>query len=173
MKRLCLFVVLGLMLCGCGAEPVMETLGDAYVQPVSADVGQVLLELPQEAATPTLESTAGGKLYLCGDYEITVQTVAAGDLDKTLKNATGFSREQLTVMETVSSGIKRYECAWSAVGEGTDQVGRAVVLDDGAYHYVLTVMAAAENTGSLAQTWDGILGSFRLATGEYALNTGS
>jgi len=173
MKKRIICLLVGAMLCGCSAQPVMETVDDGYIQPVSATMGQVLVELPQEAAAPVMESASAGKLYLFEDYEITLSTLPAGDLDKTLRNATGFSRNQLTVMQTVNGDIKRYECAWSAVGEGTDRVGRAAILDDGAYHYVMTVMADASKAGALAQTWDGILRSFRLANGEYALNTGS
>ena len=122
-----------------------------------AQMRQLQVELPKEAVTPTLQSAETEKLYLCDGYTLAMQTMESGDLDDTLRTLTGFSREQLTVMETLRHGIKRYDCVWSAAGEGGDQVARAVILDDGSYHYAVTVMADFASAGDLADTWKSIL----------------
>ncbi|MBR7123109.1 MAG: hypothetical protein IKC95_06630 [Oscillospiraceae bacterium] len=162
MKKILYVLVCAAMLTGCGVQDVMETVTDDNVTPVMAQIQQVQVTLPDDAAVATLESADAGKLYLCDGYVVTVQTMEAGDLDRTLRQCTGFSREHLTVMETVKSEIKRYDCVWSAAGEGGDQVARAAILDDGSYHYVVTVMAGFESAGELAKTWQEILDSIAL-----------
>ena len=145
------------MLNGCAAQPVFEMISDQLDTPVIAPMRQLQVTLPKEATAPTLQSEETGMLYLCDGYSLSIQTMEAGDLDATMRSLTGFSREQLTVMETAKHGIKRYDCVWSAVGEGGDQIARAVILDDGSYHYAVTVMADFASAGDLAATWKSIL----------------
>ena len=162
MKKLCLMMVLALFLTGC-AQQTFETVSDVLDVPAMAQPQQLELVLPEEAAAQSMESSEG-TLYLCNGYSLTVQTMDAGDLDRTLRQCTGFAKDQLTVMETQQNGVKRYDCVWSAAGEGGDQVGRAAVLDDGSCHYVVTVMADFAAAGDLADTWEGILDSVSLST---------
>lgn len=172
MKKCCVWLVLAVLLTGCGAQQTMETVADAYVQPVSATVQQVLVTLPEDAAAPVMESDAG-KLYLCDGYTLTLQTLQSGDLDKTLRDTTGFSRDELKLVETAQGDAKRYDCVWSAAGEAEDQVCRACVLDDGNYHYVLTATAGASEAGQLQQTWQELFRSFQLVSAQGSGNTGS
>lgn len=162
MKKLLLILCFMVALTGCGAQDTMETIADDNAAQVMAQVQQVHVSLPEEASVATMENADAGKLYLCDGYVVTVQTMEAGDLDKTLRQCTGFSRKQLTVMETVKNEIKRYDCVWSAAGEGGDQVARAAILDDGSYHYVVTVMADFASAGDLSKTWQEILDSITL-----------
>ena len=162
MKILCFVLIVALLLGGCGAQPALETVLDQLETPVMAQMQQVNVVLPKEASVPTLHSEEAGALYLCDGYTLSVQTMEAGDLDATMRTLTGFAKDQLTVMETAKHNIKRYDCVWSAAGEGGDQVGRAVVLDDGYYHYAVTVMADFTAAGDLAQTWNNILDSVSL-----------
>jgi VCBS repeat-containing protein len=67
-------------------------------------------------------------------------------------------------MHTKQAETDRYESVWSAVGEGEDQVGRLVILDDGNYHYAVTVMAPAETAGELTKTWQKLLNSAVIST---------
>lgn len=174
MKKCWLFlIIVALALTGCGAVPTMETVADADAQPVSAMMRQVLLELPEGTAAAVMESADGAKMYQCQGFDAIVYTAPGGDLDRTLSACTGYTREQLTVMETGGSQLRRYDCVWSAAGEGADQVGRTAILDDGSYHYTVTVMAPAEQAGALTQTWNSMLASFRLAEENLDLNTGS
>lgn len=173
MKKLGIVLALGLLLSGCGAQETFETVSDLYAQPVSAVLQQVVLELPDEASATVMQSESAGTMYLCDDYTITVQTMASGDLDKTLQTATGYGKEKLQIMQTRTDNAKRYECVWTSAGEGENQVGRACVLDDGSYHYVLTVMAGEDHAGELMQTWRSLMESYRIVSPDMDFNTGS
>ena len=160
MKILCV-VLIAFMLGGCGAQQGWETVDDPWVE-VVAPCREVEMKLPAEAAIPVLHNPDEGKLYVCDGYTVTVQTFEGGDLDATMRQLTGFSRENLTCMQTQEAGVKEYACVWSSVGEGGDYVARAVILDDGNYHYAVSVMADFAAAGELAQTWQGILSSVTL-----------
>lgn len=162
MKKLIVLLVLLVALNGCAAQPVFETVSDGVEVPVLAQMRQLQVSLPKEATAPTLQGEESGALYICNGYTLSVQTVKAGDVDSTMRSLTGFGRDQLTVMETVRNGVKRYDCVWSAAGEGGDHVGRAAILDDGNYHYAVTVMADFESAGELAATWKTIFDSVML-----------
>jgi len=160
MKKCLTVMMLALLLTGCSEPKTFETMSDVYYEPETPVAAQISLTLPEEAAVSVMNNPLTGSIYLCDGYSVTVQTVSAGDLDATLRDATGFPRENLLVMEREDGTNRRYECVWAAAGEGEDQVGRAVILDDGSYHYVLTVMAGADRAGDLAETWQQIIGSF-------------
>lgn len=173
MKKCWIIVIALLLLTGCGAQETFETVSDVYIQPVSASIQQLIVDVPQDASVEVLQNEDAGKIYLCDGYTITVQTMEAGDLEKTLQTVTGFSKEELTLMRTAQEDAKRYECVWTAAGEGEAQVGRACVLDDGDYHYAVTVMAGESLAGKLTDTWQTLFDSVRLVGPEVDLNTGS
>lgn len=154
--------LLGLLLAGCGAEETFETVADELAAPVLAEQRLIYVELPGEAASPAVESDAG-RLYLCGDYDISVQTLEGGDLDGTLRALTGFGREDLTVMTTRRDGLDCYEFVFTSAGETGDLVGKGMILDDGCYHYCLTVLADAEKAADHQVFWEEMFMSFRLA----------
>jgi hypothetical protein len=76
-------------------------------------------------------------------------------------------------METLADHGIRYDCVWTAAGETGLQLGRACVLEDGNYHYVLSVMAPEEETGRLREVWQNLFETCRLVDGDKNLNTGS
>lgn len=162
MKKCMIFVLIALLLTGCGAEETFETVADEQLSPVSAQVRQILVELPEEAASPAMESE-NGKLYQCDGYEIMLQTLDAGDLNATIQTVSGYSRDGLTVMETQAGDLTRYEFVWASAGELGDRVGKAAVLDDGSYHYVISVLADAACVKEHEDTWQAMFGSFTLS----------
>lgn len=164
MKKLLLLVLMLLMLTGCAAQPTFETVDDLPVSGQTAQAKELLLSLPDDAASPAMESEDGACLYDCGEYTLTTQVLPAGNLDGTLQTITGFTGANLSHMKTKQQSLDRYDCVWTAAGEGGDTVGRAVVLDDGAYHYAVTVMADAEHAGALLPQWKAILSSVQLGT---------
>lgn len=172
-KWLILLGAIALLLTGCGAQETFETVADVYVQGQTAERQQVLLNLSEDAAAAVMQSETGGTLYFCDGYTVTVQTMVSGDLDRTLRETTGFRREPLRPVETTAGEVMRYDCVWISAGETGDQVGRAVVLDDGNYHYVVTVMADAAEAGALAEEWQQLLDSFRIVPAGTAVNTAS
>ena len=172
-KWLVLLAVLGLLLAGCGARETFETVGDVYVQAQTPKMQQVVLDLSRSAAVAVMQSEDGGTLYFCDGYTVTVQTMASGDLNRTLLETTGFPRDSLRPLETSVGEAKRYDCVWTAAGEGEEQVGRAAVIDDGNYHYVVTVMADASDAKDLAGEWQRLLDSVRILPEGMQVNTGS
>lgn len=164
MKKLIWILALVLLLSGCSGSKALETVTDTMDTPVMAKMQEITLTLPKGAAVATMENSDGGKLYLCDGYCVAVQILSGGNLDQTLRTVTGFTRDQLTLMERETEPWKRYDCVWSSAGEGEDQVARGTILDDGVYHYAVTVMAPFSTAGDLSQTWQGILSSVNLST---------
>ncbi len=165
MKKCLLIAVLVLLLAGCGAPRSFETLSDEYVRPPQPVMRETQLGLPEEAAVSAITNADQGSIYLCNGYTIAVQTLEAGDLDATLRTISGYGKDHLKLLERQAEDHRRYECVWAAAGEGEDQVCRAVILDDGNYHYTVTVTAGASNAGDLVQTWQELLSAFTLHTG--------
>ena len=162
MKKWIAIVLCMLLLSGCGSEEVMETVADEWVVPVMAEPAQITVKLPGEAAMPVSESDSG-RLYLCQDYEIALQTLSSGDLDGTLRSVTGYGREALTVLETLRSDLPCYEFTWTCAGENGDRIGRGILLDDGTYHYVMTALWDAEKTETMQLSWNEVFASFNVA----------
>ena len=160
LKIICI-VLMMLMLSGCGAQPAWETVNDQLAEYEPA-CKKVSVELPEEAAAPVLSGAENGSLYLCDGYVLTTQILEGGDLDETMRRLTGFSLEQLTCVQTQYGAVKRYTCAWASVEDSGDQVGRAVVLDDGRYHYAVSVMADSALAAELSDSWRKILNSVTL-----------
>jgi len=75
----------------------------------------------------------------------------------------GYETDKVRLMESNQDGDKRYEWVWSAVGEDGDQIGRAVVLAQGDYHYCVSVMALAQSAGALEQEWTALFASLRVS----------
>ena len=133
MKKYAIFLLISLLLAGCAAEETFETVADDWVQSVAAPMREVILILPEEAAAP-VSAGEKGMLYRCGGYEIMVETLSSGDLEATVREVTGYSLENLTVLETREGDYKRYDLIWSCMGEQGQQGGLFVghpVLEDG------------------------------------------
>lgn len=163
MKRILLMIMLSaLALAGCGASETFETISDVYVVSASAEPRTILLELPEEAASPAMESGDTAQVYLCDGYAVMLEILPAGDLDRTLRTLTGFSADELMLIQT-GDGVQRYDCVWSSQAEEGDMIGRAAVLDDGQYHYTLSVLAEAELAGELESTWNMLFAGFALS----------
>ena len=142
MKKLFLTAVLGAtLLWGCANQETLETVADVWDVPAMAAPRQISVELPEGAGAETLESDAG-RLYVTDDYSLSLETLEAGDLDATLRQLTGRGKEDLTVMET---------------GE---MLGRGAILDDGNYHYCMSLLRPAEKVSQVL--WNPVFASFSL-----------
>lgn len=156
-------LLLTLVLSGCGAKETLETISDDIpLQPVLAQPAQISVRLPDNAVAPVLESDTE-QVYLSEDYEISIETRASGDLGGTVTALTGFDPEQLTIMHTQPDGVDRYEFVWVSAGETGDRLGRAVVLDDGHYHYCMSVLRDGSNQKKSQVVWSDVFASFCLA----------
>ena len=121
----------------------------------------ISLTLPTQAAVQTI-SGDDGTIYLCDGYDVIRQVMPAGDIAATLRTLTGFDPDRLSVIETGSGDVIRYSCVWTAAGETGDLIARAAVLDDGQYHYCLTLMTNAEDVGKFQEQWQEIFASYAL-----------
>lgn len=162
MKLFAALLLAAAIFSGCGEEKPAETIGDLGEPPAVGEPREISVELPGEAAMPTMEE-GGRRYYLCNDYEITIDTRQAGDLQATIQELTGYDPENLTVLKTREPGADRYEFVWASAGEQGERLGRAVVLDDGDYHYTMSVLRDADNTEKLQVVWRQVFSSFHLA----------
>lgn len=166
MKCFLSVLMMALLLSGCKAEETMETIADEWAVPVMAQPKEISVSLPGEAAMPAVESDSG-RIYVCEDYEIVIQNYPSGDLNATVQELSGYSMKDLTVMATDQDGVDRYDFVWASAGEGGDQLGRAVILDDGEYHYTMAVTRSSDTTETSQITWSQVFQSFTLgSTGE-------
>lgn len=161
MKKVWILILLALVLSGCSAEETFETIGDAYDAVQVMSPGKLTFAAPADAASTVMHGEDGA-LYFCDGYEIMIQTLPAGDLSRTLRSLTGYDADALTVMETETGDMTRYECAWISAGEAGDHIGRTVIIDDGQFHYSLSVLALAEEAGSLQESWQEIFSSVKV-----------
>ena len=152
---ICLFVIL---LSGCKAEETLETVSDEWIVPVMAQPREVSVRMPEDLVLPVLEQE-GRQLYMGPNYEIMLETMAAGDLQATIRNLSGYEQEQLTILETDQGEWNRYEFVWTAAGEQGHRLGRAVILDDGDYHYCMSVLRDTEES---LIVWQDVFQSFSL-----------
>lgn len=155
MKKICVLLTIALLLCGCGAEETFETVADEMVQEVLAQPREITLTLPEETLLPAMESD-GRTLYLCSGYDVAVQTLDGGDLDATVRQVSGFGSEELTILETLAGECRCYEFVWTAATDLGEQVGRAMILDDGSYHYTVTATAPAQKAEEYQEIWNGM-----------------
>ena len=159
MKKMWILALAVLLLAGCGQVETAETVADVWEEPVIAAPSQIHLELPGEALECAMESDTG-RLYVTDDYSLSLETLEAGDLDATLRQLTGRGKEDLMVLETRQGDAKRYEFVWAAAGETGEMLGRGVILDDGDYHYCMSLLRPAEQVSQIL--WNPVFESFSL-----------
>jgi len=164
LRKLILILILAAMLSGCSGEQEFETVMDTASVPETRPASAISLSLPEEAVLAVFGDETGGRLYLCDGFDLSVQTLEGGDLSRTLRQITGFSEEQLTVMKTALGDLRKYECVWAAAGEDAQKVGKAVILDDGLWHYAVSVMADASDAQALQERCRDILRSVCLVS---------
>lgn len=158
MKKWMLWMILPLLLTGCKAEETFETIADEQVLSVMATPKQIVVDLPEGAVAPVLE-TEGEQIYLCDGYDILIEVRPSGNLTGTVRDLSGYEKEDLTVMETQWQEVSRYEFVWASAGENGDRLGRAVILDDGQYHYCMSVIRDAQGEDSQI-VWNQVFSSF-------------
>lgn len=150
-----------LWLSGCAAQQTFETVSDIYAPQTDLSEKTLIFDIPQEAAV-LVAADREDRVYFCEGYEIMVQTMQSGDLSRTVRQITGYPQEKITLVQTELRTVDQYSLAWTAMTEEGDAIGRAVILDDGCYHYCLSVIASAEETWQLQQCWQELFDSVSL-----------
>ncbi len=163
MKKLVVIMFAVFLLSGCAVQ-TFETVDDPNDVSAMTEPATLLIDLPENAAAPAMQGDSG-TLYFCGDYDIMVEVLPSGNLNTTLQTLTGFGREDLDLIHTQRCGVACYEGAWSAAGEAGDHIGRVLVLDDGKFHYCVSILAMAEDAGECMSDWNAVLDSVALAEG--------
>lgn len=156
---MCMVVAL-LFLTGCRMTETFETIGNPFSEQPVLQRQEIVLQLPGEAAVPVSKTENGDRLYVCDTYAIAVQTLLAGNLDASIRSICGYSADEVTVVQTEQQDATRYAWVWTSAGEGGDEVGRGAILDDGNYHYALSVTASAQAAGELKEAWQALFESF-------------
>ena len=151
MKKLCIFLLAVFLLAGCAEKKTYETISDELESPILPKQLEMTAVLPEGAASPVFSTADAGKLYEYENCTITMQAVATGDFSGLIREVTGYSQENLQIMESVQAGLESFQVVWSSTGEGQTQVGRACILTDGNYYYVLTAMVPESKAGSLSK----------------------
>lgn len=159
--KIFVLLMMVLMLTGCGAAETYETVNDEPVVAQAAEPREMQFWLAQDPVLPAMESEEG-TLYLCGDYDVMAQTMPSGDLSRSIYQVSGFKPEELTLIQTESGDIDKYEFVWTGASESGQRIGRATLLDDGDYHYVLSATVDAELMEEYQEVWNGIFESFEL-----------
>lgn len=159
MKKCVVWVMAALLLTGCAAEPVYETIGDVWAnsEPVSAP-GMIEFAMPDGAQMEVLEESAS-RCYTVGEWEIWTQVCPGGDIRSTMAQVTGIGADALTIVTRQMQGMACYETAWSTTGEDGMKVGRTAVMDDGNYHYCVSVTVPETDANEVAEFYGQILDS--------------
>ena len=161
MKILASALLILALLTGCAADETFETVADVWADETLPPPASICVALPGETALPVMESDSG-RVYLSNDYEVYLQTLEAGDLEASVKTMSGYSPDQLTMLTTTQDGMDRHEFVWACAGETGDWLGRGIILDDGNYHYTMSVLRSAEAVESSQVVWDGVFSSFHI-----------
>lgn len=159
MKKCVVWMMVALLLTGCAAEPVYENIGDVWAnsEPVGSP-GTIEFSLPDGAQMEVLEDS-DSKCYTVGEWEIWTQVYPGGDVRSTMEQETGIGGDALTIIERQTQEMSLYETAWSTTGEDGMKVGRTAVLDDGTYHYCVSVMVPETDAGEAGEFYNQILDS--------------
>ena len=160
MKVVILLLAL-LMLTGCSQSEVFETVTDELAVSTVAQPRQIRFDLAQDTLLPAME-TDEGQLYLCGDFDVMIQTMDSGDLNATVYQICGFYPDDLTFLQTGTGEIDQYEFVWTSATDGGQQIGRATILDDGNYHYSMSATVDSKLMEEYQEIWNGIFESFTL-----------
>ncbi len=160
LKKIIWMTVFCLLLSGCSSA-TFETMGPvAHVAQTVLPVRGILLDIPADAAV--LTASGPDSIYTCGDFDLSLQVLPAGDIRSTVLQVCGYEPERLTILECADGDFDRYDWSWTAAGENGDVICRAAVLDDGNYHYSLCVSADAALAGGLTEQWNALFSSFGL-----------
>lgn len=154
-------------LCGCSRaeQPVWETVADAYLLPANAAPAyDASIQLDGNTPLAEVFSDLSSQVYSDteGRYEVAVETIMADSLAQLVRELTGFTLDQLDVLQRQQDGMMRYDMAWSAVSEDGNQSCRAAVIDDGLFYYVLTAQIPQELSAQCRSEVESVFQSFSL-----------
>lgn len=174
MKRIIALLLVAFVLTGCAGAATYETISDGLETPREPAKLQMTARMPQSTSKAVLSHSTAGDFYEYADGTITMQAMAAGDFTGMIREVTGYPVDGLQIMESIQSDLKSFQTVWTSAGEGQTLVGRACILTEGNYYYVLTAMVPENKAASL---WEGELkemfASFRAVPKDEIISSGS
>lgn len=167
MKKWLLLMGLAAALAGCARveQPVMETIGPgSCAQESKTTAGEISVMIPEEAVCEAMAPDEAGKLYTWDNHTLQLQTMDGGDIRKTVRKLTGLDYDDLTVMSYQKGDLTYHKTVWCAAGEDGTLMGRALVADDGAYHYCVSLLSPEDSDS--AEVYDRLCASFAVTNGD-------
>ena len=133
-----------MMLTGCSAKPVWETVEDV----IPADVQRVQsYEISLDLPLTYLGGSGDDCLYQSGSVEVQTTAFYAADLDAAVRQLSGFSAEQLSIVKTLRDTLPEYQFAWYSETEEGGRLFRADLMMDGTACYAVVCSAAETSEG--------------------------
>ena len=141
MKKIFAGLLTAMLLAGCASgAPELETMAAVLPSgPQRAAAREIGVWVPEEAEAEVMAGDV--RSYRWKDCEIRVRTLDGGDIRRTVEELTGMKYENLTVMGRRQGDLQLYQTVWCSAGEESVLLGRAIIADDGAYHYCVTLTA--------------------------------
>ena len=152
MRSIGLLGILLMILTGCSL-PVWETVEDPVpVEPIPVwqdEAYEIQLGIPEEASL--LAEHDNGAIYATahGELEIETSTFLAPDLAYAVRQLSGFTQDQLTILQTQRFGLPEYQFAWVSQSEQGMRLYRADLVMDETCCYAV-VCSSLEEAGDYA-----------------------
>lgn len=135
MRKYLLVLLALFILSGCGRQqPAVETVtDDAGIPDMANEEYEILLFVPQEAAAYDSGEACSGRQFRHkeGDYRIDTRKLYADSAESAIRQITGKSAEEITVIQTQRFSLPEYRFAWYDDGENH----RADLVCDGDQFY--------------------------------------
>lgn len=157
-------VALTLSACTPEETPVFETVGEGAYDQAKPMAGQIEVMIPEEAVSEAMADGLGGQLYTWEDHTLQLQTMEGGDIRRTVESVTGYEYSDLTVMASRKGELMYYQTVWSTAGEEGTLLGRALIADDGHYHYCLSLLSPEDSDSGAV--YDRLCASFSVTSGD-------
>ena len=150
MKKMVFLMVLLLSLCGC-SKPAWETVEDV-LPPVpvglwTEEAYVIQIDMPEETQLTEEEQT--WKIYSTdqGDFEIETRTFLAASASEAVKTISGYSEEELTILQTSRFDLPEYRFAWVTQTEQGSKLCRADLVMNGTECYAV-ICSVNETAGN-------------------------
>ena len=127
-----------------------ETISDGLQPPNLPAKLEMTATMPEGTVISVLSHSSAGDLYEYDGCTITMQAVSVGDFSGLIQEVTGYHKDSLQIMESIQADLPSFQTVWTCAGEGQTLVGRACILTDGNYYYVLTAMVPESKAASLS-----------------------
>ena len=161
MKKLWWLIFAVLMICGCTADPVYETMGNVWDNPqVQSEPASIEFGLPDDAQMEVMESDGLARSYRIGEWMLWTEICNGGDVEATMEALTGL--EDPRIISHPAGVYTCYETAWAVGEEAGEFLVRTAVIPKGQYHYCLSIKYPQEDAVQVGSFFTEILNNVSL-----------